>query len=65
VAFDKEAKGKVALLIRVPPEMHRCLKVTARTRGLSMSDLVQKAISRDIGFVPAGKSIAERIRNAG
>ena len=62
---SRRAEARVALLIRVTPELHRCLKVAARSRGMSMSELVQKAVSQDIGLVSAGKSIAERIRNAG
>lgn len=65
MALDEYTEGRVALLIRVTPEMHRRIKLAARSRGQSMSDLVQRAIRRDLGVQRVGPSIASQLRKGG
>lgn len=62
MGIDGHPEGRVALLIRVTPEMHRRIKLTARARNQSMSELVQRAIRKDLDLKPIGRSIANRIR---
>lgn len=62
MALDGQAEGRVALLIRVTPEMHRRIKLAARSRDQSMSELVQSAIRKELDSKMIGRSIADRIR---
>jgi predicted HicB family RNase H-like nuclease len=62
---DVQPRATVALLLRVTPEMHRRIKVTARSRGQSMSGLVQAAIRRDLDREATGHRVAQQLRRSG
>jgi predicted HicB family RNase H-like nuclease len=64
VGVSGQPEARVALLIRITPDLHRRIKVAARVRGRSMSELVQGAIRRDLDATPLGPTIADRIREA-
>jgi hypothetical protein len=56
--------GRVALLVRIDRRLHRRAKQAAQDREISLARYVERAIGRELDYLPPGKIVARAIRAA-
>lgn len=64
MASEWTGGGRVALLVRIDQRLHRRAKQAARDREISLARYVERAIGRELDYLPPGKIVARAIRAA-
>ena len=59
---SEQQNNRVAMLVRVHPRVHRRAKDVAEARGESLTQLVERVLSRELGVGQPGQGVAQGLR---